>query len=217
MIAIKRHALAALPLFLLIGACETGREAIPARLEVAAPTCATAPNLTAAVAVVQEKKDDPYKATVRFDNGAPCLADAKGVKSVYGVVDIAAAETGSILTVTSYAFGTTIFSPKLQFRDAQGALMREVGRETFMFNGRALQTQLRKRDGERFLVIASDGASVGQSVEQIQSNRVSSGVMVGYVYVPINTGAEAKAQLVFAHNGEVTATLAPMPKADSKK
>ena len=60
----------------------------------------------------------------------------------------------------------------------------------------------------------SDGSSVGQSVEHIQSSRVSSGVMVGYVYVPVNTGGEAKAQLVFAHSGEVTATLAPMPKAN---
>ena len=145
------------------------------------------------------------------------MADAKGVKSVYAVVDLAAGETGGILTVTSYAFGSTIFSPKLQIRDAQGALMREVRREDFMFNGRALQTQLRKRDGERFLVIASDGASVGQSVEHIQSSIVTSGVMVGTVYVPVNSGAEAKAQLVFAHNGEVTATLAPMPKADPKK
>jgi hypothetical protein len=37
---------------------------------------------------------------------------------------------------------------------------------------------------------------------------------VGYVYVPINTGGEGRAQLVFAHSGEVAATLAPMPKAN---
>jgi len=103
---------------------------------------------------------------------------------------------------------------RLEFRDAQGALVREVGRGDFMFSGTSLQVQVRQREGERFLVIASDGGSVGKTVEQIQATRVSSGTMVGAVYVPINYGVEGKSQLIFAHNGEVTTTLAPVPKAD---
>ncbi len=212
----NRHALGILPILLLVGACETAREAIPARLEIAAPTCATSPNLATAVAMTQERTGDPIKVTVRFDDASPCLADDKGAKGVYAVADLAAGDIGGILTVTSYAFGTTIFSPRLQFLDARGGLLREVGRDSFMFNGRALQVQLRKREGERYLVIASDRASVGQSVEQIQSSTMSTGVMVGTAYVPINTGGEGRAQLVFAHNGEVTALLSPMPKADGK-
>lgn len=164
--------------------------------------------------MVQESKSDPHKATVRFDETAACLADSKGTKGVYSVVDLGEGEPGSILTVTSYPMGTTVFSPRLEMRTAQGTLSREIGRDTFLYSNHALQAQLRVRAGERYLVIASDGASVGQSVEHIQSSRVSSGVMVGYVYVPVNTGGEAKAQLVFAHSGEVTATLAPMPKAN---
>lgn len=164
--------------------------------------------------MVQKAKDEPHKATIRFDDAAACLADAKGNKGAYGVVDLGQSEPGSILTVTSFVMGSTVFSPRLELRDAQGTLMREVARDTFLYSNDALQTQLRVRVGERFLVIASDGAKVGQSVEHIQSSRMSSGVMAGPVYVPYNVGGEAKAQLVFAHSGEVTATLAPMPKAN---
>src|SRR5262249_39766539 len=137
-----------------------------------------------------------------------------GVKSVYGVVDLPAGEPGRIVTVTSFAMGKTIFSPKLQLRDAQGAVLREVGREAFMFSGSSLQAQLRQRENEPYLVIVSDGSSVGKSVDHIQASVVTSGVMVGTAYVPVNSGAEGRSQLMFAHNGEVTTTLAPLPKAE---
>jgi|CXWL01.1.fsa_nt_gi hypothetical protein len=210
----KARSIAALPLLLVVVGCQTGREAMPARLEISAPTCATAPNLASAVAMVQPAKDEAHKATLRFDDAAACLADAKGNKAVYGVVDLGQGEPGSILTVTSYAMGSTVFSPRLELRDVQGALMREVSRDTFLYNNSALQTQLRVRAGERYLVIASDTASVGQSVEHIQSSRTSTVVPAGPIYVPVNTGGEARAQLVFAHSGEVATTLAPMPKAN---
>ena len=187
---------------------------MPARLEVSALTCATSPNLTAAVAMIQAAKSDPHKATVRFDDTAACLTDAKGGKGVYAVIDLGQAEAGSILTVTSYPMGTTVFSPRLELRDGQGALTRDVGRETFHYSNHTLQSQLRVRAGERYLVIASDSPSVGQSVEHIQSSRTSTVVAAGPIYVPVNTGGEARSQMVFAHSGEVTAVLAPMPKAN---
>jgi hypothetical protein len=208
------RAIVALPFLLLVIGCQTGREAMPARLEVSTPTCATAPGLSGAVAMVQPAKDEPYKATIRFDDAAACLADAKGSKGVYAVVDLGLGEPGSILTVTSYAMGSTVFSPRLELRDVQGALLREVGRDAFLYSNNALQAQLRVRAGERYLVIASDGGSVGQSVEHIMSSRTSTVVAAGPFYVPVNTGGEARAQMVFAYSGEVTATLAPMPKAN---
>lgn len=209
------RALSVLVLAFALGGCMvTGREAMTARLEVAAPTCAAEPAVAGAVAMTQKKKDEPYTATIRFSDGAACLSDAVGNKSVYAVVDLPEGEAGRIVTVTSFAMGKTIFSPRLEFRDAQGALLRAVGRDAFLFSGTSLQAQLRQRDGERFLVIASDGASVGKTAEHIQASVVTSGVMVGTAWVPVNSGAEGKSELVFAHNGEVTATLAPMPKAN---
>jgi hypothetical protein len=204
-----------LPLAAALGGCMvTGREAMTARLEVAAPTCATTVAVAPAAVMTQKKKDSPFEATIRFNDTAACLADAAGAKGVYAVIDLPAGEPGSIVTVTSFAMGQTIFSPRLEFRDAQGAMLREVGRDAFLFSGTSLQAQVRRREGERFLVIASDGTTVGKTVEQIQATKVSSGTMVGTVYVPVNWGTEGKSQLVFAHNGEVTTTVAPMPKAD---
>jgi hypothetical protein len=201
-----------LPLLLAVVGCQTGRDVMPARLEVSAVSCANAPNVVGAVAMAKPEKDKPLAATIRFNESAACLADAKGNKGVYSVVDLGQGEPGNILTVTSFAMGSTVFSPRLELRDEKGALLREVGRDSFLYSNNTLQTQLRVRAGERFLVIASDVPSVGQSVDNIQSSRVSSGVMVGSVYVPYNVGGEARSQMVFAHSGEVTATLAPVPK-----
>jgi hypothetical protein len=204
----------ALPLALVLAGCSvTGREAMTARLEVATPACDSAPALANAAALTQKKKDAPFEATIRFGDTMACITDAAGNKSVYAVLDVAG-EPGRIVTVTSYAMGKTIFSPRLEFRDGQGAVLREVGRDSFLFNGTSLQAQLRQREGERYLVIASDGASVGKTVEQIKASVVTSGVMVGAAYVPVNSGVEGKSELVFAHNGEVTTTVVPMPKSD---
>jgi len=208
---------AIVPLALLLGACDTTREALKARIEISTPTCATAPDLNGATAFAAPKdKDGVLTATIRFGDAAPCLADAAGRKSAYAVLALPPSDQPMIVTVTSYAMGQTILSPRLELRDEKGAPTRTVGREAFMFSGTSLQTQLRQRPGERYLVIVSDSATVGQNVEQIQSIRNTTGVMAGGIYVPINTGAEAKAQLVFAHNGEVTTTVAPRPTADTK-
>lgn len=198
----------------VLAGCATVRPALQPRLGVAAAECAATPSMASPRAFARVKKDDPYSVTIRFDQSAPCVTDAAGRKGVYAVLDLPADESAGIITVTSFAMGEAIFSPRLELRDAQGALLREATRDAFLFSGAALQVQLRRRSGERFLVIASDAASVGQSVEQIQSQNSTMVVPAGPVYVPVTTGSEAKAKLVFAHNGEVTTTVAPMPKAD---
>ena len=207
------RATAVLPLMLLLAGCVKERDVLPARLDIAATqACAAQPAMTAARPLLQPDKDKPLTATVRFDEAAPCVTDAKGSKSVYAVIDLSAGSAGSILTVSSYPMGSTVFSPRLEFRDAQGALLRSVARDTFLYSGAQLQAQLRQRDGERYLVIASDGESVGQSVERIQSTRSSTVVAAGPVMVPVNTGGEYRAQMVFAYNGEVTVTVEPVRK-----
>lgn len=198
-------------LAVVLGGCATGRQVLQPRLDVAAAECAATPNLASPRVLVQAKKDAPYAATIRFDESAPCVTDAAGAKSVYAVLELPADESAGIITVTSFAMGEAIFSPRLELCDAQGALTREIARDQFLYSGAAVQVQLRRRAGERFLVIASDAASVGKSVEQIQSLRNSTVVPAGPVYIPVNTGSEARSKLVFAHNGEVTTTVAPMP------
>lgn len=211
--AMNVRAAASLPLLVLLAGCVKERDVLPARLDIAAAqACASQPTMTAARPLLQPDKDKPLAATVRFDETAPCVTDAKGNKSVYAVVDLSTGAAGSIVTVTSYPMGSTVFSPRLEFRDAQGALLRSVGRETFLYSGAQLQTQLRQREGERYLVIASDGESVGQSVERIQSTRSSTMVAAGPVMVPVNTGGEFRAQMVFAYNGEVSVTVEAIRK-----
>ena len=200
---------------LALAGCAAPRESMPARLEVSAASCARAPDLTKAMAFAAPK-DGTYTATVRFDDGAACLLDAAGSKNAYVVLALPPVDQPAIVTVTSLAMGQTIFSPRLALLDEKGALLRAIGRDAFMFNGSSLQTQFRQRPGEQYLVIASDSATAGKTVEQIQSLKNTTPIVAGPVVVPVSIGAETKAQLIFAHNGEVTATVAPMPKADAR-
>jgi Maltose operon periplasmic protein precursor (MalM) len=201
----------ALPLMAALAGCQTKSVVMPARLEISTPSCAKAPDMGLASSFTGKK--DELVSVVRMGDDAPCVTNAAGQKSSYAVLALPADAQDMIVTVTSKMMGQTILSPRLEIRDDKGALTREIPNEKFAYNGTSVQTQLRQRPGDRYVVILSDPATVGKTVEQIQSIRISSGVMVGMVYVPMNSGAEGRANLVFAHNGEVTTTLVPMPKA----
>jgi len=198
-----------------LAACDTTREAMQARLDVTASACAASVDLAAARAF-PPPSSQKYTQTIRFTESTPCISDASGKKAVYAVLVLPADNGDGIITVSSHAMGETVFSPHLQLRDEHGAVTRDVARDAFLFSGTAVETQMRERPGERYLVIMSDSASVGQSAQQIQSQRNSTGVKAGPIFVPVNTGAEHTSRLVFAHNGEVTVMIAPMPKNDAK-
>jgi hypothetical protein len=195
-----------------LAGCNTGREAMQARLEVSAASCAADINLAAAQPF-PAASNQKYMQTIRFTEASLCVNDAAGKKAVYAVLAIPADDGAGIITVSSHAMGETVFSPRLQLRDDRGTITREVARDAFLYNGAAVEAQLRERPGERYLVIMSDNASVGQSVQQIQSQRTSTAVAAGPVIVSVHTGSEQTSRLIFAHNGEVTVTVEPMPKA----
>ncbi len=195
-----------------LAGCAATRESIPSRLDLSAAACGSDIPVANAVALTREKADQPFKATVRIGDGAPCVTDASGARSTFQAFAIPPGEA-LMITVVSRPLGETIFSPRLQMRDANGGVLRDVARDMFLFNGNALQIQLRLRDGERFVVVLSDPATVGKSVTNIASSTSTTVVPAGPVFIPVTTGGESSSKLTFAHNGEVTVIVGPIPDA----
>ena len=117
--------------------------------------------------------------------------------------------------MTSAPLGDTLFSPRLMLLDEQGNVLREVPRDEFMFHGVALYAGLRAAPAERYLIVASDAASVGQQMSHILGESHLTPVPIGIGAVAIiNSGSEKQQVITYAHNGRVTVSAQPIPKAN---
>jgi hypothetical protein len=211
----------ALPACLLLtaalAACNTlNRDAVPPVVDVSAAACAKEPSLQAAAGFPPPSKENVFSTTVNVVEGGPCLIDATGKAVLYQVFAIPQATMPLMITVVSVPRGETLLSPKLEIRGENGALLRDVPRSAFLFSGNTLQVQLRHHEGEKYLVVMSDSATVGQKFSQIAGQTTASGVMTGGVYVPIYTGAENATNLTYSHNGKIAVIVGPIPDADKK-
>jgi hypothetical protein len=208
--------LAALALAALgLAGCAATAPPTPALLSLDGRPCAAAPALDPASPVAMRKPMEPYAgATAEIDGRGACLVDPGGARSLYVVFALPESAEPYVISVASVPLGETILAPRVLVLDARGAVLRERGRDDFAFRGTRLEAGLRAYPGDRFLVVASDPASVGrrdtQVVGQIQSTPVCS--MYGCFYV--NTGAERSGAYVYAHNGRVVVAAEPMPKVN---
>jgi Maltose operon periplasmic protein precursor (MalM) len=204
-----RWRLAAL-LPLLVLACKG--PAIKAVTALDGRTCAALPDLGTAVAVPLDADKD---VTVKLDATAPCLAAGDGDKSTYAAFLLPEASEPYLLSVTSEPSGTTLFSPRALLLDAGGTTLRELPRDAFMFHGTSLYLGLRARPGERYLVVASDPRSVGESQTQIAgATQTSGGSLYGGGFFTYATGSERTRILHQAHSGTVSVAAKPLPKAE---
>ena len=156
--------------------------------------------------------------TVAVDEKMPCLTDSSGDPSVYTVFSLPQAMEEFLVSITSMPQGLTLFAPRVMMLDESGRAMREITRDTFVFHGPALYLGLRVRQGERFLVVASDPKVVGQKVSHIQSatqaNTLAAVTAAGAFYVNVYTGSEMASDYTYAHNGSIVVAATPVPKAN---
>jgi hypothetical protein len=108
-----------------------------------------------------------------------------------------------------------MFSPRVLLLDGAGAVLREVPRDAFMFHGPNLYLGLRARPDGRYLVVASDPASVGGQETHIATQTQSSGgATTGGGYFVMNFGREKTRSFTYAHSGKLIVAAKPFPKAD---
>ena len=194
----------------LLAGC-AGAPAVPPVLSLDAQRCGARPDLAAAQ-IVPLDAGQPVK--LDLDGHAACL-ESRGGKSSYVALRLPESAQPYLLTVTSAPMGETLFSPRLMLLDGEGRTLREVPRDDFMFRGQTLSARLRAAPAERYLIIASDPPSIGQQVAQITGDSGMIPVPVGIGAVAmIHTGSEKQQRFTYAHNGSVTISAQPMPKAN---
>jgi hypothetical protein len=195
---------------LLLAACVTPEPSVPPEVSLDGQVCAARPELAGARLVPFEAGKS---AVAELGDGA-CFEAKDGARSSYAVFQLPIVAEPYLLRVTSVPLGQTILSPRLLLLDAGGKLLRERARDAFLFQGAALYTALRAHPNERYLVVASDPATVGREVPHlagtVHQNIASAGLVTFFYY----TGDEQKRTLVYAHNGKVTVSAQPLPKAD---
>jgi maltose operon substrate-binding protein precursor MalM len=194
----------------LLAACAT--PAVPPILSLDARPCVGRPDLAAAQALPLDA-GKPIK--LDLDAGAACLESGVGGRSAYVAFRLPRSEQPYLLTVLSAPLGDTLFAPRLMLLDEQGKVLREVPRDDFTFHGVALYAGLRAAPAERYLIVASDPLAVGQHMSHIigESRMTPVPVGIGGVFL-INSGSEKQQVITYAHNGRVTVTAQPMPKAN---
>lgn len=204
-----RRSSAVLPV-LLMAACAVA-PGPPPTIDLSTRDCAITPELGDARPLLL----DPGKAqTVNLDAASACWQMSADSRSAYLVFRLPDAATPYLVGVTSEPQGQTLFSPRLVLLDGDGNVARELRRDAFMFHGAALYASIRSHAGERYLVVASDPGSVGQLVSQISGSTQANAVAAGTAVFAIHTGSEASNVFIYAHNGTVTVSAQPLPKAN---
>jgi hypothetical protein len=194
---------------LLVAGCAATKPSMPPITSLDGRLCGEHPDLAAARPLLLASKP----VTVMLDGASPCWQPSGGAASIIAAFRLPDVAEPYLLTVASEPVGETMFSPRLILLDKQGKPVRERPRDMFMFHGPALTTGVRVQPGERFLIVASDPASVGQRNSRIIGSVQHSTTVAGPVIFSVYTGSEAAQNVIYAHNGSVTVTVEPMPKA----
>lgn len=152
--------------------------------------------------------------TLNLDQDARCIAAPDGKRSTYVILALSDRTEPYVIGVTSAPRGAALFSPRLLILDAAGTILRERHRDAFMFHGTTLYAGMRAYPGDRYLMIASDPASVGQQVSQIIGTTQARAVPAGRGIFFMHSGSERGQSAVLTHNGSLTVTAQSLPRVN---
>jgi hypothetical protein len=202
----------------LLAAC-SNTPAPPPVVSLDARICTARPDLAGARALPLEAPSDGgvpsgKGVTVPLAADAACLKPAGGEKRVYALFKLPESAAPYIITIASDPVGSGLLSPYAETLDQEGRVLRVVQRDSFMFHGAALAVGLRSHPEEQYLLVASDPASVGQTVSQIAGTTQVTTSGTGTIFFTLHTGSETTRTLTYAHSGSITVKAAPVPKAN---
>lgn len=170
--------------------------------------CAAVPDFTAAHPV---PLDGASNVTVDIGKDTACWQRAKGGPSAYVLFALPDSLSPYLLTVTSEAEGKTLFAPRVVMFDGFGRVLREMPRTSFQYHGTSLYLGVRVYPDEKYAMVASDPQVVGKTVAQVIDGTQQQYVTSGFLTVTLHSGYEVTANLVYAVNGKVSVSAAPMP------
>ena len=181
---------------------------VPITISLADKICAAQPDITQAKPVSVGSK----ALNVTVDGNAPCLSSSAG-SSLYVVFALPRADKEYNVSVTSNPSRDGILSPRVLMLDTQGHMIREIGRDDFVFHGSALYAGVRVHAGETYLVVASDPHSVGQSISQTVDTTQAQVIPAGVVYATVFTGSTATKNMTYSHTGILVIAAQPIPES----
>jgi hypothetical protein len=170
-------------------------------------SCANAPDYASAMPVKLADK----AVTVSLDTNTACFEAAGGMKSAYASFKLPESPAEYLISVTSAPVGRGLFSPHLQVLDVNGKVLREIGRDAFVFHGPSLYVGLRVHPEERYLIVASDPTTIGQEVSQIVGATQVATSGANGIFFQVHTGTETASTYVYALNGSVIVEAQPVP------
>jgi len=175
----------------------------PPTTSIADRACIAMPDLTSATAL-----DLPTRQVrVTLDGTAPCI-ETNDTRSVYTVFRLPEADGEYLLSLTSAPLGEGLFYPRVTALGANGNVLREIPRDSFVFRGNTLSLGLRMRPEEKYLLVMSDPENTGQNISRIEEAVTATTYAVGAV---VYSGASTTANYTYAYNGVITVSTSEAP------
>ncbi len=176
-------------------------------------TCATKVSLASAKPLPY----DPEKATaidLRINATSACVTGESGARSLYDVVALPDAGIAYSLSVGSYPVGDTILTPRVQLLGRDGAVLREISRQDFIYRGKILTAMVRAHKDECYLVVRSDPETVGKDERQVKDGSREFPVLAiipgGVAAGSFSYGTSSIETKTYVHSGLVKVVIRPL-------
>lgn len=197
-----KAALAAAAVAGLAAGCATAPAPLPAVLEYARQDCHAAPDVSAAISLTPEKETNGHLVTTVVGPQTPCLTRAGG-STPYLVYALPADLDDKTVAVGGVLEAMRILSPDVSVLDASGRVTRTFAPSDYFYRGPVYSVQFRPREGDAFVLVASDPARVGRRYDAINVGTNTTTVYTGFGAANFTTGVEASTSRMFSHEGAV--------------
>jgi len=199
---------------LLLQACASTPPTPPSEAvtTISGKTCVGQPSLKDPISLTPPQAKTDYEVSTLVDASKPCLTvgDASSNYIVYALPEHAENHT---ITVGGVQEPLRTFAPSVSLLDAGGKVVRAFADDRFATLGNMLGVQFRPTPQERFILVYSNHALIGKSVNTLET-RVNSAYgyapatpsSYGYSY-QTSHGVEGKHNRVYSNEGYVSVTV----------
>ena len=193
-----------------LAACAPKPEIVAPVYSIGSKTCSSEADISTALPI-GFNPEKPEVIEVRIDNSSPCVEKPGAERQLYQLIELPVTGTPYLVSIGSKINGGGIFAPVLSTIDSEGNALRRIDQSSFLFRGSSLTAKLESKPNERFLVIASNPTSVGDTSMRINS-LISSQTAYsnGFAY-QINSGRETRTNITYSHSGLVSVSTHPLP------
>lgn len=199
---LRKPALAALACAVLMAGCATATPPLAPVLEYARQDCEALPDLSTALSLTPEKETNGYTVATTIGPQTPCLIRAGGT-SPYVVYALPTDLGDKTLAVGGMLESRRIMSADVSVLDASGQVTRTFTPADYFYRGPVYSVQFKPREGDAFVLVASDASRVGRRYDAIAVGTNTTTVSTGYATANFTTGVESSTSRIFSHEGTV--------------